>query len=121
MQANYTLKLNHMLKKSIISMAMLGAVALALASSGGGDKKKAAVTSGVSTMKTSPGFSLRAGRSYTNVLSVKSGAQSYTVSNTLLTYRKGNTIYLLPTYRTNKPLAQKSNLNLINVKVKLKK
>jgi hypothetical protein len=50
---NFTLKLNHMLKKSLISMAMVGAVALALASSGGGDKKKVIVAaSGVNTLRT---------------------------------------------------------------------
>ena len=44
MQANFTLKLNHMLKKSlVIGFAMIGTVVLAFASSGGGGIRKKAL------------------------------------------------------------------------------
>jgi len=124
MQVNFTLKLNHMLKKSIISMAMVGAVALALASSGGGDKKKVTVAaSGVNTLKTTPGFSLKAGRSYSNSLTLRNGQTNLALGNTVLTYRKGNTIYILPsTSKVNKhQMATRNNLNMLNLKLNLRK
>ena len=88
-----------MLKKSLISMAMVGAVALALASSGGGDKKKVTVAaSGVNTLKTTPGFSLKAGRSYSNSLTLKNGQNNLAlVIRYLLTEKEiPFTFYLLP-------------------------
>ena len=122
MQVNFTLKINHMLKKSIISFAMIGAVALVLASSGGGEKKKTSASSGLSILKSTPGFSLRAGRSYTNSLTFKSRPNSFALNNTVITYRKGNTIYILPSpVKYKKPLAVKNNLNIVNFKVKLSK
>jgi ABC-type oligopeptide transport system substrate-binding subunit len=122
MQVNYTKKLNHMLKKSIISMAMLGAVALALASSGGGDKKKATVSSGAKTVKSTPGYSLKAGRSYTNALTVNNRQNNnFTLNNTIVTYRKGNTIYIQPSMaKVTKPVSSCNNLNLLKLKVPLR-
>ena len=62
MQANFTQKLNHMLKKTIISFAMIGAVALALASSGGGNKKKSEAPrkTEFTPIRTTHGFTLKA-------------------------------------------------------------
>lgn len=114
-----------MLKKTIFSMAMIGAVALALASSGGGDKKKSSVpATGVNTIKTTPGFSLKAGRSYSNSLSVKTSNNNFALNNTVVTYRKGNTIYILPSgsNRYNKQQVNtRNNLNMLNLKLKLRK
>ena len=122
MQVNFTLKFNHMLKKSIISMAMIGAVALALASSGGGDKKKSSASPGISVLNSTPGFSLRAGRSYSNTASFRTRSNNFALNNTVLTYRKGNTIYILPSAtKYSKPITGKNNLNMLNVKVKLRK
>ncbi len=103
---------------------MVGAVALALASSGGGDKKKVTVAaSGANTLKTTPGFSLKAGRSYSNSLTLKNGQNNLAISNTVLTYRKGNTIYILPSSgKVNKhQVTSKNNLNMLNLKLKLRK
>lgn len=103
-------------------MAMIGAVALALASSGGGEKKKSTAASGVNTIKTTPGFSLKAGRSYSNSLATKSSANNFVQSNTVVTYRKGNTIYILPSGTGSKQQVNtKNNLNLLNLKLKLRK
>jgi len=106
-------------------MAMIGAVALALASSGGGDKKKkvTVAASGTNTLKTTPGFSLKAGRSYSNSLTLKNGQNNLALGNTVLTYRKGNTIYILPSSsKVNKhQVATRNNLNMLNLKLKLRK
>lgn len=114
-----------MLKKTLISFALLGAVALAVASSGGGDKKKpTAATPGISLMKKSSGFYLRAGRSYTGKLELKSsGTNSLGLgTRAVVTYRKGNTIYILPTpaphYRQS---ATRTNLNVLDLRLNLRK
>jgi hypothetical protein len=121
MQAIFTLNFNHMLKKTIICMALIGVVALASASSGGGDKKKAASVPSIAAIKTTPGYSLRAGRSYSNALSLKKQS-NFAQSNTILTYRKGNSIYILPTAgKLQKPAAGRTNLNLLNLKMNLRK
>lgn len=118
-----TLKFNHMLKKSIVSLALVGVVALAAASSGGADNKKSnkAAAVGLSTVKTTPGFSLKAGRIYNNVLSLsKVKTMNFTSVNAVVTYRKGNTIVILPGLKTNvKPSGVRTNLNLVNVKLSL--
>jgi hypothetical protein len=123
MQETSTLKINHMLKKSIFSLAMIGAVALALASSGGGGKKTATVVAPTAAkIKSVPGFSLKAGRNY-STLSLKNGYNSLSTNNSLLTYRKGNTIYILPTSTKYKPstVGSRNNLNVVNFKLNLRK
>ncbi len=111
-----------MLKKSIICMAMIGAVALALASSGGGEKKRSIASAGINILKTTPGFSLKAGRNYSTALTLSSRTYNLALTNTVLTYRKGNTIYILPSAnRFCKPNTGKNNLNMLNLKVRLRK
>ena len=122
MKENSTLKINHMLKKSIICLAMIGAVTLALASSGGGEKRRSAPSAGINMLKATPGFSLKAGRNYSTSLALRSRSYNLALTNTVLTYRKGNTIYILPSAnRFCKPNTGRNNLNVINLKLKLSK
>lgn len=125
MEENSTLKLNPMVKKSIISFAMIGVAALAIASSGGGEKKSAAkATPGINLLRTTPGFSLKAGPGNLNA---RNGmhAVGFAPGQLVTTYRKGNTIYIMPSgNRTARPAtvaAGKNNLNLLNVKLSLRK
>jgi hypothetical protein len=106
-----------MVKKTIVSMVMSGVAIFALASSGGSeDKSTAKASSGLSMVKTNTGFSLRAGRMYKSPLSIKGSKSSS--DNLVLTYRKGNTFYILPKLPTApKITAGKSNLSLIQFKV----
>lgn len=121
MQVNSTFKINHMLKKSIISMAFVGAVALALASSGGGDNKSTRATSGLTLVKSTPGFNLRAGRSY-SLLGRDHVTGSFSTQNSVVTFRRGNTIYIVPTLVKPRTVnCNQNNLNLINVKFRLRK
>lgn len=122
MKENSTLKINHMLKKTIVSFALIGAVALALASSGGGGKKNSTVVApSASSIKSVPGFSLKAGRNYSQ-LSLKKGFNSLNANNSLLSYRKGNTIYILPSTTKYKPsVGNRNNLNLVNFKLSIRK
>ncbi len=111
-----------MLKKSIICLAMIGAVTLALASSGGGEKRRSTPSVGINMLKATPGFSLKAGRNYSTSLALRSRSYNLALTNTVLTYRKGNTIYILPSAnRFCKPNTGRNNLNVINLKLKLSK
>jgi hypothetical protein len=127
MQANFTQKLNHMLKKTIISCAMIGAVALAVASSGGGDKKKADATrkTEFTPIKTTNGFTLKAGPAYTGSHTFSSLRNKNTITyNTVVTYQKGNSIFILPhRARVNTATTPtfRSNLNLLDLRIRLHK
>ena len=127
MQANFTQKLNHMLKKTIISCTMIGAVALALASSGGGNGKKSEAprNSTFTPIRTTNGFTLKAGPNYTGsrIFSAERN-NSYITYNTVVTYQKGNSVIILPhqaRVTTNSAAAFRSNLKLLDLKIRLRK
>lgn len=112
-----------MLKKSIISLPMIGMVALAVASSGGGDHRSATgVQSGLLSLKSAPGvLQLKAGPNYTHNHLRGSAQYNFAMQRAVVTYRKGNTIYILPTCSKMPPKAQefRSNLNLLQLKLQL--
>lgn len=126
MQANSTLKLNHMLKKTIISCAMIGAVALAIASSGGGDKKRAEALrkTDFTPIRTTNGFTLKAGPTYTGS-HIFSNVRSGNYVNTVVTYQQGNKVFILPykprVYVTTCNSLNRTNLNVIDLKIRLHK
>ena len=117
-----------MLKKTIISCAMIGAVALALASSGGGDKKRTETLrkSDFTPIRTTNGFTLKAGPAYTgsHVFSVRNSS-NYITTNTVVTYQQGNKVFILP-YKSRVYVAPvnnsfHNNLNLLDLKIRLRK
>jgi hypothetical protein len=128
MQANSTLKLNHMLKKTIISCAMIGAFALALASSGGGDKKKAETLRkpDFTPIRTTNGFTLKAGPAYTGSHTFSCvRANNYITHNTVVTYQQGNRVFILP-YKSRINVmpdnsTYRNNLNAFDLKFRLRK
>ena len=89
MQANSTFKFNHMLKKSLISFTMVGVVALALASNGGGDKKNAPKSKAeYTTARTVNGLTMKAGPVFSGSRMYNTQRQSNVVMfNSVLTYR----------------------------------
>jgi len=127
MQANFTLKLNQMLRRTIISCAMVGTVALALASSGGGGKKgnqsNVPLKPEFTPIRTTNGFTLKAGPLYTgSQLARSQNSVSYITYNSLVTYEQGNKIFILPSSVKIKSQPQfRSNLNVLDLKVRLRK
>lgn len=116
-----------MLKKTIISCAMIGAVALAIASSGGGDKKKEAALRkpDFTPIRTTNGFTLKAGPIYTGSHLVSSErTTNYVTFNTVVTYQQGNKVFILP-HRSRVVVADNStyrnNLNVLDLKIRLRK
>ena len=128
MQVNSTLKLNHMLKKTIISCAMIGAFALALASSGGGDKKKAEALRkpDFTPIRTTNGFTLKAGPAYTGSHTFSSvRSNNYITHSAVVTYQQGNKVFILP-YKSRVNVtpcnySNRNNLNAFDLKIRLRK
>jgi hypothetical protein len=123
MQANSTLKLNHMLKKSLISFTMIGVVALALASNGGGEKNAPKAKAEYSTARTLNGLTMKAGPIYSGSRMYSTQRQSnFVMYSSVLTYRKGNTTYILPyKYKMNTRPTLRSNMQVLDLKIKLNK
>lgn len=129
MKRIFTLKLNHMLKKSLICATMLGVVAIALASSGGGKKKSSTSALGLIPVKANGTFTLKSKPNYSgsHVLSTMNLRNS-TVYRSIITYQKGNTTFIVPSkYRVNNPAklsfnsatSFRSNLKMLDLKLNL--
>ncbi len=118
-------------RKAIISVFLLTVFGLAIASKGGGgDKKKATKFPFKNTftpIRTSGGFTLKAGPSFSGSYFLSQERTSNTLSfNTISTYQRGNTIYVLPyKYKvTTSPylnLSGKSNLQVFDLKIRMHK
>jgi len=118
----FTLKLNHMIKKTLASITLIGVVGLALASSGGGKgKSKTPIETGFATNKSNTGFTIKAGPRYTgSQLFSSEKAGNVVLFNSIVTYQKGNTVYILPyKYKMSTKPAMRSNLNIVDLKFNL--
>lgn len=120
-----------MLKKTIISCAMIGVFALALASSGGGDKKNAETLRkpDFTPIRTTNGFTLKAGPAYTGSHTFSSvRANNFITRSTVVTYQQGNKVFILPYNSQNrvnmtpdKSSYNRNNLNAFDLKIRLRK
>ena len=117
-----------MTRKLLISALMIAAVGLAVASKGGGgDNKKAstALKTNFVPIRTTNGFTLKSGPSYSGSMIVGTQkTREYVSFNTLVTYQKGNSFYIMPhTYRINTSVYLKnnsgSNLNLLDLRINM--
>jgi hypothetical protein len=125
----FTLKLNHMLKKSLVCATMLGLVVFALASSGGGKKKSSGTNLGIIPIRPNGTFTLKAKPSYSgSFLYTTANLKNSTLYRSVITYQKGNTTFIVPsqyrmnnqrklTFNTNPSL--RSNLKVVDLKVRL--
>jgi hypothetical protein len=106
---------------------MLGMAVFAFGSMGGGgnkSKSKSVKGADFTPIRTINGFTLKAGPMYRGSMTFGQEKTKNVVSfNSVVTYQKGNTTYILP-YRykvqTN-TFDAKSNLQLFNMKVRLHK
>lgn len=128
MQKIFTLKLNQMLKKSLVSATMLGVVVIALASSGGGKKKSTGSNLGIIPMRANGTFTLKTKPSYTgSYLYSTANLKNSTVYRSVITYQKGNTTFIVPSqYKLSNQSRKlsfnsqaKNNLNAVDLKVRL--
>jgi len=116
-------------RKSAICFMLTAMAILAFASKGGGggDKGKSnPITNQFTPIRTSGGFTLKAGPTYRGSLLFNQEKKKDAVSfNSLVTYQRGNTTFILP-YKSKVTLPSnkncfKSNLNVVDFKINLRK
>jgi hypothetical protein len=123
-----TIKPGKLLKGMLVCLLLVGAVVFAFASKGGGGEKKknnTAIKADFKPIRTiSGGFTLRSGPAYggTYLLSREKDSRGFMSVNTLVTYQKGNTVFIQPyRYRLNYSSSPKSNLQLLDLKIQMHK
>jgi hypothetical protein len=121
-----TISRHNVIRKALVCFALTAIVILTFASSGGGggdkDKNRLNLAKDFTTIRTSGGFTLKAGPLYggSQLLNMQK-QRDVVVLSSVVTYQKGNTTFILPyKYRMAKPSA-KSNLNAFDVKINLHK
>lgn len=114
--------------KLLVAALFLSITGLAGASMGGEKKAKKAAkaTEEFVPIRTTAGFTLKAGPSYKGSLGFNSSksANGKLSINTLVTYQKGNTTYIMP-YNSRINVAKTGNCNsstqMLNLKVRIHK
>ena len=123
-----TIGMRKLTRKKLISASMIAVVGLAVASKGGGgDNKKTTIPlkTNFIPIRTTNGFTLKAGPSYSGSMIVGTEkAREYVSFHTLVTYQKGNSFYIMPhTYRINNSVYMKnnsgSNLSLLDLRINM--
>lgn len=116
----------HTLKLSVATV-MLGFAGLAFASMGGEKraKKSSRIVTDFVPIKTSNGFTLKAGPAYKGSITLNRQQNTTSFSfNTLVTYQKGNTTYIMP-YNNRVSLGKTTtncnNTQLLRLKVRMQK
>jgi hypothetical protein len=120
-----------LIRQAAISLLLVAVVGLTFASKGGGgDKKKTPAYPFKSTftpIRTSNGFTLKVGPSYAgSYLLGQEKTPNYISLNTIATYQKGNTIFVLP-YKYKVPtspylnLSGKTNLQVLDFRIQMHK
>jgi hypothetical protein len=113
-------------KKALFSLILISIGALAIASMGGGgsNKKDKTVKPEFTPIRTTNGFTLKAGPVYHGSMVFTQQKNNNLVSlNSIVTYQKGNTIYILP-YRyklQTSTLQPGSSLQMFNLRIKIHK
>lgn len=118
---------NRLPKRALTSVLMLSMAVFAFGSMGGGgnkSKSKAVKGADFTPIRTINGFTLKAGPMYRGSMIFGQERTKNVVSfNSVITYQKGNTTYILP-YRykiqTN-AFDAKSSLQMFNMKINLHK
>lgn len=114
--------------KLLVAALFLGFAGFAGASMGGEkkNKKTTKATEEFIPIRTTAGFTLKAGPSYKGSLGFNSSkTNNGTLAiNTLVTYQKGNTTYIMPynsRISVGKPVPCNSSTQMVNLKVRINK
>lgn len=115
-------------RKLLISTVMVAVFGLAFASKGGGGEKKTAnspLKTNFTPIRTNNYFTLKAGPTFSNTVVLGSEKKNNVVSiNTLVTYEKGNMMYIMPyKYKINNNLflhnSSNSSLQLLDLHINM--
>jgi hypothetical protein len=116
------MKILSLRKKIGFSLLFTGLAAFSFASmGGGGTKPKASVSSALFTpIRATSVFTLKAGPSYrgSNIFN-NTKVDNFITFNSVITYQKGNTTYILPYKHRVSISAGKSNLQVVNLRVNI--
>jgi hypothetical protein len=121
-----TIELRKLMRKLLVSALFITVVSLAYASMGGGGEKKNtnnSLKTNFTPIRTTNGFTLKAGPSLTANYSLGAEKTSNYVSfNTLITYQKGNSVYVMPYhYKINTSMyldnSNNSNLRMLDLRI----
>ncbi len=124
-----SIKLRKLMRQTLVSILMLAVVGLAFASKGGGgekNKKEVPLKTDFTPIRTTSGFTLKSGTSFTGSYLLNTQKTSNYVSfNTLITYQKGNSIYVMPyRYKINTSVYLNNsgnNLRLLDLRINMNK
>jgi len=116
-------------RKLLVSTLLVAVVGLAFASKGGGGEKKKsnnpALKTNFTPIRTTSGLTLKAGPSFSGNFSLGvEKKDNYISFNTLVTYEKGNSTYILPyRYKINSSLflrnSSNSSLQLLDLHINM--
>jgi len=118
---------NRFPKRAFTSIILVSVAFLASASMGGGgnkSKNKAVRGTEFTPIRTTNGFTLKAGPTYRGSFIYNQDKVNNVISfNTVVTYQKGNTTYIIPCkYKVQTAVSPaNSNLQLFNLKFKMHK
>src|SRR5882757_2195495 len=101
MQGPRTIPMRKLMRQVAISAMLLAVVGLSFASKGGGGDKKSGNKVPIKTefvpIRTTGNFTLKAGPAYSGSFFLGQEKTKTTISfNTLITYEKGNSIFIMP-------------------------
>jgi hypothetical protein len=118
------------MRKLLVCTLLVAVVGLTFASKGGGGEKKGSKQTTLKTdftpIRTTTGFTIKAGPSFTGSYMLGTvKAHDYVSFNTLVTYQRGNSIYVMPyRYKINTSMVlhnSGSNLQLLDLKISMHK
>ena len=126
-----TIELRKLIRTMLISALLTAVFGLTFASKGGGGEKKKdnsiPLKTNFTPIRTTTGFTLKSGPTYTgSYLMGQEKTNDYISFHTLVTYQKGNSIYIMPyKYRLNNSSIylnnSGSNLQLLDLRIKMHK
>jgi hypothetical protein len=107
-----------------IILVLVGFTVFTFASIGGGKNKSrnSFVKEEYKPIRTSQGFTLKSGAQYRGSMIVREvKTSSHVTYNSLVTFQKGNTTYILPNkYKLSiAPSSNHSNLQMLNLKIRI--
>ena len=122
-----TIGMRKLMRKTLIITFMLAVVGLTFASKGGGGDKKSGkvpLKTNFVPIRTTSGFTLKTGPMYTgSILTSTQTTHEYVSFNSLVTFQKGNSTYILPyTYKINTAIYlhnSGNNLHLLDLRINM--
>ena len=130
MQRPRTIRMRKLMRQLAISGILVAIVGLAFASKGGGgdkNKKTVPLKTEFTPIRTTGNFTLKSSPSYSGSFFLGQEKTKTTISfNTLVTYQKGNSIFIMPyKYKVNIPGlsdgTNKTNLQLLDLRINMHK